>query len=365
MQNTKLKNRGAILPIMVISFTFVIAMAAFGIDVGYMQMVKNELRTAVDAATRAGASGLRISPAEARKRAKDIAATNIVNGKALTLKDSDISLGTWNPTTRTFTALSPANENNATAIQITGLLSKDRDNSIRLIFAPIFGQSAKEMTINSVAAMGGGADVMIIQDITSSFKEELADAKTGDQALLTALYDNGAGGSRAAILVHTGWGKTLAAFQSIKTSYSSLSSIITGIQHCGSTGMPVCSGTDIAAGFDEALKNFKDPGYVASKGGKVVVLCSDGEPTSSSSGSHPSYSDQQLLTLARTRADELWALKVHIYVVFYNRDNDQTAANNLKSLIRGTGDFVQVTDAKQLPAALAEINQKLPVQLVR
>ena len=78
-------NRGAVLPIRVISFAFLMPMAALGVDVGYVSMIKNELRTAIDAATRAGASGLRISPAEARRRAKEIALNNTVRAASLQL----------------------------------------------------------------------------------------------------------------------------------------------------------------------------------------------------------------------------------------------------------------------------------------
>jgi hypothetical protein len=205
---------------------------------------------------------------------------------------------------------------------------------------------------------------VLIQDITSSFSAELSDAKTGDQALVDSLYNGGAGKSRVALVAHTGWGKTLSPLQSIDSSYTSLSSVISSLQLCGSSGMPVCSGTDIAAGFDEAIKIFSDPGYTSS-GGKVVVLVSDGEPNASSNGSHPTLNDSELLALAQTRADQLWGMQVNIYVVFFNRDNDATAAANVKSLIRGSGDFVDVPDPKQLPTALADITKKLPARLVR
>jgi Flp pilus assembly protein TadG len=358
-------KRGAVLPLLIVGFLVVTAMTAFSVDFGYISIVKAELRTAVDAATRAGASGLRVSPAEVRQRAKDIASSNKVNGKFLTLLDSDIVLGNWNASTRTFTPLTGSSEANANSLRITGQLSQSRGTSLNLMFARVLGQSFKEMSVSAVAGTGQAADVVILQDITSSFSDELSDAKTGDGALLDALYAGGTGSGRVAVLVHTGWGKTLASLQSISSNYSYLSCVITSIDHCGTTGMPVCSGTDIAAGFDEAIKTFTASGYVASPGGKVIVLVSDGQPEGNATGSHPTLSNDQLLSLAQTRADQLWAMKVNIYVVFYDRDNDATAAANLNSLIRGAGIFVRVNDPKLLPASLSNLSKNMPVQLVQ
>jgi hypothetical protein len=95
------------------------------------------------------------------------------------------------------------------------------------------------------------------------------------------------------------------------------------------------------------------------------VLVSDGQPTANSAGSHPTLNDAQMLSLAQQRADELWAQQVHVYVVFFDRDNDDAAAAKVNSLIRGNGVFVRVPDPSQLPDALSDITKKFPIQLVR
>jgi hypothetical protein len=130
--------------------------------------------------------------------------------------------------------------------------------------------------------------------------------------------------------------------------------------------MPTCSGTDIAAGLEEAIKVFDDPNYVSTPNTvKAIVLVSDGEPTSDSKGSHPTLNSTQLLTLAQQKADEAWAQKIHIYIVYFNRDGDQTAASRVATLKRGSGDFVQVSNPKLLPDALEDITRKLPLQLLK
>jgi hypothetical protein len=206
--------------------------------------------------------------------------------------------------------------------------------------------------------------VVIVQDVTTSFQDELADAKTGDQALLDAIKANG-GQSDLGVVAHTGWGTTLSPLRNVNTSYSTLTSVISSINHCGSPGMPPCSGTDIAAGLDQAVNVFDDPGYVANSSSKAIVLVSDGEPTSDPGGSHPGRTADQMLTLAQQSADAAWAKQIHVYVVFFNRTNSAAAADKLRTLPRGKGDFVQVTNASDLPAALESVTKKLPMQLVK
>jgi Mg-chelatase subunit ChlD len=72
-----------------------IIMAAFAVDVAWMQLARTELRTATDAAARAGAKELSLSqniPA-ARDRAKQAARRNKVAGEPLRLADRDIQIG--------------------------------------------------------------------------------------------------------------------------------------------------------------------------------------------------------------------------------------------------------------------------------
>jgi Flp pilus assembly protein TadG len=349
-----------------ISGVVLLGLATFAVDLGYIVSVKSELHASVDAACLAAASGLPVSPAEARNRAKAIGASNTVNGQPLTLQDTDIELGSWNASANEFTKLNAADENKATAIRITGRLSAARGNQINLVFGPILGFRNKELTVSSIVGFAQAADLVIVQDITSSFAAELSDAKQGDQALLDALHMDGQGRSSLGIVVFTGWGQTISPLLKINTNYGALSSDISSVNHCGSAGMPICSGTDISAGLEQGIAVFNDPSYPStSPTGKVIVLVSDGEPTQNSQGSNPALNDVQLMTRAEQKADEAWAQGIHVYVVFFNRDNSATAAANLDRLKRGRGDFVSVTDANQLPVALEEITRKLPTALVR
>ena len=80
-------RRGAMLVLIAICLPLCVIMAAFAVDVAWMQLVRTELRTATDAAARAGAKELSLSQdtAAARDRAKQAARRNKVAGEPLQL----------------------------------------------------------------------------------------------------------------------------------------------------------------------------------------------------------------------------------------------------------------------------------------
>lgn len=359
------RRQGAVLPLVAVLLILMLAMAALAVDIGYISLVRSQLQAAVDAANFAAASGLPYGPAEVRKRAKASALGNLVNGQPLVLQDSDIELGTWDATQRKFVRLTGLGENDANAVRITGRLTTDRGNSLQLFFGAAVGQRTKNLAVSSVTGGSAGGDVVIVQDITTSFSDELSDAKVADQGLLDGLYANGAGGSSVGIVTHTGWGQTMSPLLPVKSNYTKLSQVISSIKIAGSKGMPIASGTDISSGLLEAMNVFNNSSSQSSgSGAKVIVLVSDGEPNASSKGSNPTLSDSQLLALAQQRSTEAWNKGIHIYVAFFNRDNNQTAAKNVATLARGKGYFVQTTDASKLPEILAEVVKRLPVQLL-
>src|SRR3954468_10327274 len=88
-------RRGAMMVLIAVCLPLCVIMAAFAIDVAWMQLVRTELRTSTDAAARAGAKQLSLSQsiATARQTAKDTAKKNFVAGAPLLLADSDIVFG--------------------------------------------------------------------------------------------------------------------------------------------------------------------------------------------------------------------------------------------------------------------------------
>jgi Mg-chelatase subunit ChlD len=347
-------RRGAALIYAMIAFAVICGFVALGAEVAKVRAIKAELRNAVDGATHAACTGLDVSPAEARLRAKTIAAGNLVNGQPLTLLDSDIELGKWNTSTRSFSALSAANESTADAVRITGRLAGSRGTAIPLIFLPVLGgQNSTGISAMSVSAKASVAqDIVIVQDVSGSFSDEIAEAKTGDINLLDSQKTVG-GTSSLGVVAFTGSATTISSIKNVKNNYSTIKSSLNTLG-VGTSGMPsTISGTDIAAGIEKALSLFNTTGQTSPT--RSMVIVSDGEPTSSWFGAHPGKSASQLLALAQSDADDAWDAGINVSVVFWDSANDATASANLKTLIRGRGVFVHVTDPNKLAEAIGNV----------
>ncbi len=94
--NTNHNRRGAALYIMLAASGVLLMVAAYAMNVAYMQLTRTELRAAADAAARAGAEALaRLESVEAAKAAAiQIAAANKVGGSTLVLTAAGINIGT-------------------------------------------------------------------------------------------------------------------------------------------------------------------------------------------------------------------------------------------------------------------------------
>lgn len=95
MRTAHQPRRGVALVLVLVTLSIFFVMAAFSMNVAYMQLVRTELRAATDAAARAGTEALaRLdSQAAAVQAAINVAAANKINGEPLNLTAADIQLG--------------------------------------------------------------------------------------------------------------------------------------------------------------------------------------------------------------------------------------------------------------------------------
>ena len=94
-RSTYAGRRGVIVVLTAFLLAMFLVLLAFAINVGYMQLIRTEMRAATDAAAKAAAAALSRSEteAEARQAAIDIAAQNMVAGEGLVLTPSQIEFG--------------------------------------------------------------------------------------------------------------------------------------------------------------------------------------------------------------------------------------------------------------------------------
>ncbi len=142
-RKTRRRNRrAAMLVLIAVCLPLCIIMAAFAIDVAWMQLVRTELRTGTDAAARAGAKELSLSQdtTAARNRAKQVARRNKVASQPLELADQDIQIGQStqsNSTSRfSFSGSSPR----PNAVRVTGRRTQGSiGGPVELLFAGALG----------------------------------------------------------------------------------------------------------------------------------------------------------------------------------------------------------------------------------
>lgn len=95
IRQTRCNRRAAMLVLIAVCLPLCVIMAAFAVDVAWMQLVRTELQTATDAAARAGAKELSLSQNTdaARQKAQEVALRNSVAGEALKLGSADVEIG--------------------------------------------------------------------------------------------------------------------------------------------------------------------------------------------------------------------------------------------------------------------------------
>ncbi len=173
MKNSVLKRfqqrDGAMLPFIAVVIVILFVTAAFAIDVARVHVTRSELRTATDAAAKAGveALGREQSTAAATAAALAVAEQNIVAGKGMLLEPDNIIFGTsgQSPDGSFFfnEGGSPLN-----SVRVIGEKTKgSRAGSASLFFAPLFGVADFE-PIQVATATRIDRDIALVLDVSGS-----------------------------------------------------------------------------------------------------------------------------------------------------------------------------------------------------
>jgi len=110
------------LVLIAVTLPLIVIMAAYAIDVAWMQLVRTELRTATDAASRAAAKtlSLRQNEAAARAAAKDAGSRNLVANLPLQITDPEIEIGLGRQTSRNSRFVFTPGDPRKNAVRVTG-----------------------------------------------------------------------------------------------------------------------------------------------------------------------------------------------------------------------------------------------------
>lgn len=362
-------RRGSTFVIVVICFMAMLAFVALGVDYGAVSSARAELQIAADAAAMAGASGLP-DEAEVRDRATAFASRVSIRGDAINLSSSEVIVGKWDNDTDSFT---PGVVADADAVKVTARYTLETPIS------SIFGFPSVDL----VAQAGGGApsqgrvpDLVIVQDVTTSFRAEIALARRADQALVDCIHAKADPDSKIGLVAFSGLEKNLLAPNQLVTyasSYATVTSKISSINICDNPGMPTCLNTNIASGLF-AANEILTASTSEPEVGRAALLVSDGAPTynygvcAKSKGKYlsnsaarfcPIWRDRpstsKLMSAALTLRDEMDAKGYDVYTVFYNEDSDPTQTAFMIDLTAGDGLFLESPDPADLGSMLTQV----------
>ena len=166
----KQARRGAVLVLLALILPVILVLAAFAINVAYMELNRTELQIATDAAARAGGRDLNVTntTSAAITRAQQLAQANPVAGKPLTLQSSDLVFGNAVRSSVSSRYAFTAGGSNFNAVQVTGSrTSSSTDGTLKLVF-PNFLSLGQIGTTQMAQSTQGEIDIALVVDRSGS-----------------------------------------------------------------------------------------------------------------------------------------------------------------------------------------------------
>lgn len=380
------KRRGAVIPLMAVFVVVLLAMAAFSIDVAYMELVQTQLKAGTDAAAKAGTSALvqGKTDQQAIDAAIAMAAKNGVAGHPLRLTSADIKVG-QSQQSADGTWQFVANAKPSQAMQITSALSDSNTNgAVPLFFAPVIGTN-KYSTSNVSEASAFACEVCLVLDRSHSMCfDQSGTIWTYPAPYYTdwqkAMKNKPAAGSRWLALdsavnsfcnilktanapprvALVTWATTIGT-NTTEYSLTKQTSVGVSTDLNLSTDMTavynavrarslnvILGGTDMASGMDRGRSVLTAAG-TRSYAKKIMILMTDGQWNA---GRDP--------ILAANDAD---AADITIHCVCFLKNADQTTTQQVAAITGGK--FYYATDAASLDAAFRDLAYTLPVVLTK
>ncbi len=155
-------RRAATLVFAAVLMTIMVGLVAFGVDVGYMVLIRTQLQAAADSAAMAAATALGDGFQSVYEMANQYASYHTAGGQTVTLDEADVEIGVWDSETRTFTPQADSGN----AVRITA-----RRQNASLFFARIFGIDTFTTQVQAVA-MANPRDIAFVIDLSGSMNDD-------------------------------------------------------------------------------------------------------------------------------------------------------------------------------------------------
>ncbi len=330
-------RRGAMLPLIAVCLVILFCSVVIGIDIARMHTTRSELRTATDAAARAGAEALgRLQSREAAiSAAIQLASLNEVAGRPLTLTASQIQVGrtviTAGSTTEFQPDVQPFN-----AVRVVGeRTANSSDGSIGLFFGGMFGVNQFQ-PIQAATACRLDRDISLVLDISGSMATggRMTGLKNAVDIFLNELVATPHIERVSLVVYSTSAQRPLALTENLNQIHTTLAPI-------QANGM-----TAIGLGLQAGLDSIRNDPLARPFAEKTVIVMTDGHHNT---GISP-------LTVVNSAG----ATTVH--TVTFGSGANQAMMQDLAR--RGNGIHLHANSNQQLAEAFRDIARQLSVMLV-
>lgn len=336
-------RRGAMMILVAATIIILLVGAVFSVDVAYMHMVRAELRTATDAAARAGSEELARSqsPAAARAAAATVAERNIVAGNGLTLLPEDIQVGSLQATAGRYHFV--ADVSPFTAVRVVGRRqASSADGPVSLFFAKVFSANQFE-PVQSATASANVRDVAIVLDVSGSMGYSSPPTTRLDalKIAMNIFLDEVAASSPTTQLSLTAYSTTAFKVLNLTNDFNAVRAAVDQLTPLSYTAI----GEGLRMGSDSLVN---DP-LVRPSSFKTVILMTDGQHNT---GPSPAVTVATAVARGQT-----------VHTITFSDEANQNLMRQVAEATQG-GKHIHADGAADLAAAFRAIARTLSVTLV-
>ncbi|MCU0718911.1 MAG: VWA domain-containing protein [Pirellula sp.] len=337
------KRRGAMVILMAVVMILLFIGAIFSVDTAYMHMVRAELRTATDAAARAGASTLSRTQdaAPARTAAVTYAAKNRVAGRNLTIRPDQINFGTIRAAGQKIEFV-PSN-NPLVAVRVQGRRDDTSpDGNVTLFFGQLLNVTRFQPRMTSTSA-ANVRDVALVLDISGSMGTRLG-AGTRLTALKSAVnvfLDELVDSSPLAQVSLSVYSTTSFPITQLTDDFSLIRTQV--------AALPANGLTAIGQGLQTGINSLRSDPNTRPFAAKTIILMTDGIHNT---GVSP------IVTVANAAANNMT-----VHTITFSRDANQSLMRRVAQSTQG-GLHFHADDANDLNQVFREIAKNLAVVLI-
>ena len=361
-QRKQRRERGVASIAILVGLVALVGFAAFGIDSGYMLATRTQLQNAADAGAHAAVAELRLGLPQSQAAATALAVAN-ANFSAYvggTANVAQVEIGSWDYGSGTFSSSPMAG---VAAVKVTAT------SPVNFLLAPVIGLSSTSVEAAAVAALGQ-RDVVLVQDVTYSFAEEIGEARNALGVFAQAMVAQSLAGDRLGLVTFAEAASIEQPLSALPDQLPNILGAIDAFPFCYDTALPNCAGTHIAPGILQATELFQtqaSPPWAE----KVIVLVSDGVPCLPRDEATTQARRAAAVEAARL-ADEAG---IHLYSVFLDTpfpggiychgvSGDAADPNLMDELVGGNGQFTTTAHEEDLDQILLSILGAMPVRVV-